>query len=561
MTRRTWAALGGGLALALALSACGGADDASAPASDAAAASDSAAAETPAATGGTFSIASEQPQSLVPSNCYDLYCANVLNAMFTGLFTYVTNADGTVAPQPTELVDSITTSDGGTTWSITIKPDWTFTNGEAITAKTFVDTFNFAAYGDNGQQLGFVFGPSQLNVVGYQDVADSKAKEMSGLAVVSDSEFTMTLEEPLGEGLFLNFLAGPQIYPMPAAALADPEAYNKQPIGNGPYLMAEPWVPNQKIVLAKNPDYKGSVPGNADAVEFRIYNDSTAMWADLQADNVDVVPQIPQAALAEAPTVLGDRYVNRPGALSFSWLFFPQQSKTFADRDVRVAIAKSIDQGAIIEKLLFNTQQVATAFAPSTIPGGGTDACGDACVFDPAAAKALLDGAGGIPGNKVKIAALQGSPNTVAKAMCDQIQKNLGVECTLELFPDFGVLLEAYAGLGPEDEGFIGGLGWAADNPTLQNMIAPLFATGSPSNYTGYSNPEFDRLIAEGNAAQDPAEQIATWQEAQKVIFSDFVAYPISWSNTTYGTSTKVSNVDVSPQAFINIPEIVVNQP
>ena len=44
---------------------------------------------------------------------------------------------------------------------------WTFTNGEAITAQTFVDTWNFAANGGNGQQLGFVFGPAQLNVVGY----------------------------------------------------------------------------------------------------------------------------------------------------------------------------------------------------------------------------------------------------------------------------------------------------------------------------------------------------------------------------------------------------------
>ena len=556
MRRRTRATLAGGVALALTLSACGGSDQ---PV-ESSTADEAADQQTSADAGGTYSIATEQPQTLVPSNCYDIYCANVLNAMFTGLFTYVTNDDGTVAPEPTELVDSITTSDAGSTWSIVINPGWTFTNGEAITAQTFVDTYNFAAYGDNGQQLGFVFGPSQLNVVGYQEVAESTTEAMAGLSVVSDTEFTMTLAQPLGESLFYNFLAGPQIYPMPSVALADPEAFNKQPIGNGRYLMAEPWVPNQKIVITKNPDYPGSVPGNADSIEFRIYSDATAIWADLQADNVDVVPQLPQSALAQAPAVLGDRYVNIPGALSYSWLFFPQQSKTFANRDVRVAIAKSIDQATIIEKLLFGTQQIATAFAPATIPGGGTDACGEDCVFDPVAAKELLDNAGGIPGNAVKIAAIQGSPNTVGEAICDQIQKNLGVECSLELFADFGVLLETYASLGPEDEGFIGGLGWAADNPTLQNMIAPLFATGSPSNYTGYSNPEFDRLIAEGNAAQDPAEQIAKWQQAQDVVYEDFVAYAFTWNNTTYGTSTRVSNVNVSPQGFVNVAEIVVNQ-
>lgn len=558
-TRAITGAVAGIAALALTLTACGGSSSSSSS-SSASSGGSSAGGSAPASTGGTYSVALEEPQDLVPSNCYDLYCANVLSAMFTGLFTFETQADGTVAPKTTDLVDSITTSDAGTTWSIKIKDGWTFTNGEKITAQTFVDTYNFAAYGKNGQQLGFVFGPSQLNVVGYQAVADNKAQTISGLKVVSPTEFTMTLAAPLGESLFLNFLAGPQIFPMPAVALKDPAAFNKQPIGNGQYTMPVAWTPNQKIVLQKNAAYQGSTPGNADTIEFRIYNDTTAEWADLQANNVDVLPVIPQAALSQAPAALGDRYHNIPGGLSFNWAFFPQQSKTFAKREVRVALAKSIDMKTILDKLLFNTQQVATSFAPSTIPGGGTDACGTDCTYDPAAAKSMLDAAGGIPGGAVQIAALQGSPNTVAKAECDQIQKNLGVACSLKLFPDFGAMLDAYGKLGPNDAGFIGGLGWGADNPTLQNMIAPLFGSGSPSNYTGYKNPEFDKLIAEGNAAQDSATQIQKWQDAQAVVYKDFVAYATSWRNTVYGVSTKVSNVDINPQGFINLGSIQVNK-
>jgi len=541
-------------ALALILTACGGSSGGSSAGSSTAAGSSA-----PAATGGTFSVASEEPQNLVPSNCYDLYCANVLNMMYTGLFRFETQADGTVAPVTTELVDSITTADGGTTWSIKIKDGWTFTNGEKITAQTFADTWNFAAYGDNGQQLGFVFGPSQLNVVGYDKVAANKAKTMEGLTVAGPLELQMKLVSPLGEGIFDNFLAGPQIFPMPSVAFTDVEAFNKNPIGNGQYMMNTPWVPNQKIVIDKNPNYLGTA-GNADSIEFRVYNDSNAMWADLQANNVDVVPQMPQAALSTAASVLGDRYVNTPGALSFNYSFFPLQSASFAKKEVRQAIAKSIDMKTIISKLLFDTQTPATSFAPATIAGGGTDACGDSCKYDPAAAKALLESAGGLPGNKVQIAALQGSPNTVQKAECDQIQSNLGVNCTLKLFPDFGALLDAFGKLGPNDSGFIGQLGWGADNPTLQNMIAPLFGTDSPSNYIGYSNPKFDALIAEGNAAADSATQVAKWQEAQQVVYDDFAAYATSWRNETYGYSTNVSNVIVNPQGFINLDQIQVTK-
>ena len=568
--RRVAAAAAVTAAAAMVLTACGGSSTSSSSSSSASTAASSAAsssasgaasapASAPASTGGTFSIASENPQTLVPSNCYDLYCLNVLNQMYTGLFRFVVQADGTMAPEKTELVDSISTSDGGTTWSIKIKDGWKFTNGEAITAQTFADTWNYAAYADNGQQLGFVFGPAQLNVVGYDKVSTKGAttKTLEGLKVVSPTELTLTLVNPLGEALFDNYLAGPQILPMPSVAFKDIEAFGKQPIGNGPYKMDVPWTPNQKIDIVKNPDYPGT-PGNADSVEFRIYNDSNAEWADLQANNVDVVPNMPSSALSQAPSVLGDRYINTPGALTFSWNFFPQQGTTYKNKEVRQAIAMSIDNATIDQKVYFGTRTPADSFAPSTIPGGGTDVCGTACKFDPAAAKALLASAGGIPGNKVQIAALQGSANTALKATCDMIQANLGVACTLKLFPDFGAMLDAYAKLGPNDAGFIGTLGWGADNPTLANMIAPLFGTGSPSNYIGYSNPEFDKLIAEGNAAQDSATQIAKWQEAEKVVYDDFDAYAVEFRNTVAGYSTNVGNVKIDPQGNINVGQIQV---
>jgi ABC-type oligopeptide transport system substrate-binding subunit len=91
-------------ALALILTACGGSSGGSSAGGSSAAASSA-----PAATGGTFSVASEEPQNLISSNCYDLYCANVLNMMYTGLFRFETTADGTVVPVTTELVDSINT--------------------------------------------------------------------------------------------------------------------------------------------------------------------------------------------------------------------------------------------------------------------------------------------------------------------------------------------------------------------------------------------------------------------------------------------------------------------
>lgn len=509
------------------------------------------------ASGGTYSVGLEVPQDLTPSNCYDLYCANILQGVFTGLFTFETDG-ASMKTVATPLLKSVTTSDNGKTYVIEINPGSRFTNGEEVQASTFVDTWNFTANGGNGQQLGFVFGPSQLNVEGYADVAGEKSTDgtMSGLKATSATTIEVTLAQPIGQTLFENYVAGPQVLPMPSVAFADIKAYNKQPIGNGPYMLKDAWG-NTGATLVRNPDYPYT-PGKADQIDFKFYADTNAEWADLQANTLDVISNLPQQALGQASAVLGDRYINQ-AAMSFSYEAYPTQVKAFQNRDVRVALAKAVDWAEINKKLYYDTRTVATSFGPPSVPGGGTDICGADCTYDAAAAKSMLEAAGGLPGNKVQVAGLANSPNEAPKAECNMIQKNLGVECTVRVFESFGDMLDAFNALGADDEGFILGLGWGADNPTLANMIAPIFGTGSGSNYTGYSNPQFDKLIAEGNQAPDEQAAISKWQEAEKVLYQDFAGHATQWRNNVGGYSTNVSNVKINPGGFVNIMEITVN--
>jgi ABC-type transport system substrate-binding protein len=510
------------------------------------------------ASGGKYSVGSQSSDDLTPSNCYDLYCANINQGLFEGLYDFETEGTSMKAV-PSPLLKSVTTEDDGKTYKIEINPGSKFTNGEEVTAKTFVDTWNYAANGGNAQQLGFVFGPAQLNVTGYDKVSDEKSKDgkMSGLKATSDTTIEMALEAPIGETLFVNYLAGPQILPMPSAALEDPAAYRKQPIGNGPYKLKGDFSPTSGATLVRNEDYAYE-PAKADEIDFRFYTDDNALWADLQANNLDVTRGLPSTALAQAEAVLGDRFINQP-AMSFSYEAFPTQVKAFEKREVRVALAKAVNWDEINQKIYYGTRTTATAFAPATVPGGGQDACGDDCTYDPAKAKELLESAGGIPGDKVLIGGLANSDNLAAKAECNFIQESLGITCEVKTFESFGDQLTAFDKLDEGDEGFILGLGWGADNPTLANMIAPIFGTGSGSNYTGYSSKEFDKLIAEGNQAESEDEAVSKWQEAEKVLYKDFAGHGTQWRNEVGGYSTNVSNVQINPGGFINIREITVN--
>jgi ABC-type transport system substrate-binding protein len=86
----------------------------------------------------------------------------VLRALFSPLvqFDWETN-------EPFNLVaESITSSDGGQTWTVVIAPGWTFHNGEPVTAASFVNAWNFGADGANAQQNNSFY----RNFVGYPEL-------------------------------------------------------------------------------------------------------------------------------------------------------------------------------------------------------------------------------------------------------------------------------------------------------------------------------------------------------------------------------------------------------
>ena len=90
-------------------------------------------------------------------------------------------------------------------------------------------------------------------------------------------------------------------------------------------------------------------------------------------------------------------------------------------------------------------------------------------------------------------------------------------------------------------------------------MITANFSSTSPYNDLGYDNPEFDRLLQEGNAATDTATQIEKWQQAEKVIYDDFRAWATQFRNNIGGYSTRVSNVDISPDGIVDLSVVQVN--
>src|SRR5206468_1289470 len=67
---------------------------------------------------------------------------------------------------------------------------------------------------------------------------------------------------------------------------------------------------------------------------------------------------------------------------------------------------------------------------------------------------------------------------------------------------------------------------WGADYPDPDNWLPDIFGSKGSQNHTGYSNPQFDQIVAKAQAEPDPQKRLALWMDAQRVVVADA---PIAW--------------------------------
>ncbi len=328
--------------------------------------------------------AGEPQNPLIPTNTSENQGGRVLDSLFAGLVSYT--ADGGTE---NEVAESIESTDGQN-FTVKLKDGWTFTDGTPVTAKSFVDAWNFGALSTNAQIQASFFDP----IKGYDEVAAEvpTAQTMSGLKVVDDSTFTIELKQP--ESAFPDRLGFTAYYPLPEVAFKDMTAFGENPVGNGPYKLdgAGAWQHNVRIDTVVNPDYNGNrKPKNA-GVDFIMYNSLDTAYTDLLANNVDVLDQVPPSAVTTFESDLAGRTVNQPSA-TIETFTIPGRLAHFSGEEGmlrRQAISMAINRDQITQQIFNKTRTPALDFTSPAIEGWNDSLTGNGNLkFDPEAAKPL----------------------------------------------------------------------------------------------------------------------------------------------------------------------------
>jgi peptide/nickel transport system substrate-binding protein len=243
--------------------------------------------------GGTFrmGIPAEQIDSIDPALTAIAGTTALMRAICAGLMT----TPDKPLPEGSRLVPDLAVgypkiTDGGKTYTFTLRKGRRFATGAPVTALDVAHTLNRIL---NPAMKAYAAG-SFADIVGARAVLAGKATSASGI-VARGRSLTIRLTRPVGA---FTARVGLAACVLPRTVAADPEGA-KAPIPTaGPYYVSE-YVPGQTVVLLRNRFYSGSRPHHLDRIE-----------VDLTGDSASVIDQVDRGALDYGWVPTGD-YADR----------------------------------------------------------------------------------------------------------------------------------------------------------------------------------------------------------------------------------------------------------
>lgn len=510
-------------------------------------------------TDAAITIFNTEPENpLVPGNTTETGGSRVLDPLFTGLIEY-----SAVDAKPTNaMAESIDTSDSKV-FTIKIKSGWKFHDGSSVTAKSFIDSWNWTAYGPNATQGASFF--SQIK--GYDEIhpkdpdgvsgplaaAAPTTDKMSGLELVDDQTFKVTLAEAFS---VFPVTLGYEVYsPMPEMFFKDKAAYEAAPIGNGPFKYVSRQV-GSEIKLTRYDDYQGSDKPKFKDVTMKVFQSRESAYADLVAGTLDFMEELPPNALAgqKYETDLGDRVVARD-TLNNQTIAFPFYLKPYDNADLRKAISMAINREEITQRIFEGTRQPADGWVHPLTKGYKKDQCGEYCKYNPEKAKEYLKKSG-YTGEIVLQSNTDGGHQEWAEAVANSIKNTLGIETKFAPSTSFGEFRQNVNGR--KMTGMYRS-GWIADYPSIENWLNPILRTGAGSNDGEYSNPAFDAKVAEADKATSEDKAIQLYQEAEKIAAEDMPTAPLWTQKTIAGKSARLKVANLDPFRSLDLASVEVS--
>lgn len=470
------------------------------------------------------------PGGLAPLNPI-ITCSTVSTNLFDILFDRLLqeSPDGDIAPG---LAISWQPGENYRTWDFKLREGVHFQDGRPVTAEDVVFTFQMIKqFRDKKTWTGV---PSlafeRMEVIDPYTVRVhfSRPPDASFLYQLREHILPRHIVEP-------QLQSGKSIKEIP---------FNTHPIGSGPFQL-DSWDGNAQVELTAFKDYWNGRP-YLDTVEVKAgYQGTQDLWAGLMRGEVEVVTH---SSLEDLESIAkNERFKTLRGVGPFFLNLFLncRQESLLTDRHLREALNYAIDRRAIW-RYIGGSEEIADSLIFPTgpfLPGSPyNDPQVPAPIWSPEQASKLLEAAGWKlsadrvrrkNGISLELMLLMPVEFPFSQKVAAQLRKDLE-EVGIRLYVRTESANTLYTRTFLEKTRF--DLLWEGGTyyPDPDLTIYPWYSSG-PRNFSGYANPEVDRLIGQGRSAYDNQQRLQIYRHIHQQIAEDqpvlFVCrFPLSFA-------------------------------
>jgi ABC-type transport system substrate-binding protein len=480
------------------------------------------------------------PSTLDPIYLQDLYGVPVVRQLFEGLVQF--GPFLTVLPG---LAETWQVENNGRTYRFFLRPGARFHNGHVVTADDAIFSICRLVRVDPAPTIL----PQLLKIDGATAYRNRLNDAIRGLKHISDHEFTVTLIEP--HVPFLTALGMYQAAIVPKLEVENnEEKFGRAPVGSGPFRFVT-WTTDESIQLERFANYYA---GNAYLAKilYRIYpgvNIDRAL-SDFRTGGLEELP-----VYGNIRQVLSERkdfqWFHRP-SLGLHFYGIRSDHPVLKDAALRKALSLAIDRITLAEQVLDGQFEPARSILPPGMPAHQN--LEELLAHDMAAARKHMNQA--LKNNKgavQRIEIVSASQSASARKELAHVRnrwEQLGLAVDIKFITNWGEF-ERYI---QSDAVQIYRYAWIADMPDPDNFLFPLFASDSPTNFTGFRDDRIDRMLVEARGIVDPVQRADKYQQIEKRILQACPIIPLLYLSIDRVYQPDVQGVKISALGAHTMP-------
>ncbi|WP_109249149.1 peptide ABC transporter substrate-binding protein [Lentilactobacillus kefiri] len=468
--------------------------------------------------------------SLDLSKIYDKTSFIQVDETFEGLYRYDEN--GNVDPA---LATKTRISKDGKTYTIDIRHNAKWSNGDPVTANDFVYSWQRAVNPKTASQYTYLFD----NVKNASAIVNGKLLPSKlGIKAIGKYQLKVQLARPTT--YFKMVMARETLYPLDKKVV---EKYGKNygtsaktTVYNGPFKNVGWTGTNDSWKLVKNNQYWDKKAVKLSQINYTVAKSPSTAYNLFQSGKLDLI-----SLVGEQAKQLGKSKdaVKRPLAAT-EYLQYNQRKGVFKNRNLRLAFSLALNRSQLINKVMQNGSIVSKGFVPADFaknPKTGEDFAKEAYVpgtvdHDSAKAKQYYKKALSHLGKKNLTIKLLSADDDQTKNVIEFIQSELqetlpGLKIESNSMPFPSMLARSSAG--NFDVNFTG---WSADFADPISFLSQ-FTSHNPENNGKWENKQFDQAIKDSNN-KDANNSTKRWEDlinAEKILATDQGITPIYQAN------------------------------